>query len=154
VDPVPDPLLLRKPGSAGNRTRTSGSVARNSDHYTTEAVILVYVCAVYSEAAVSVVSYTVYSDLIVNTEFKTRLWAVVPLYENRPANEPGNSNDVIIQFEMITQAQEFLLACLPREINYSRGSRDGNKNKRIGGFEFFNWLGSDVFLTRSFLNFN
>jgi hypothetical protein len=32
VDPVPDPLLLRKCGSAGNGTRTSGSVARNSDH--------------------------------------------------------------------------------------------------------------------------
>jgi hypothetical protein len=30
VDPVPDPLLLRKYGSAGNRTH-SGSVARNSD---------------------------------------------------------------------------------------------------------------------------
>jgi hypothetical protein len=30
--PVPDPLLLRNPGSAGNRTRISGSVARNSDH--------------------------------------------------------------------------------------------------------------------------
>jgi hypothetical protein len=27
VDPVPDPLLLRKCGSAGNRTRASGSVA-------------------------------------------------------------------------------------------------------------------------------
>jgi hypothetical protein len=39
VDPVPDPLLLRKPGSAGNRTRTSGSVARNSDYWTTEAVM-------------------------------------------------------------------------------------------------------------------
>jgi hypothetical protein len=32
MDPVPDPLLLRKSGSAGNRTRTSGSVVRNSDH--------------------------------------------------------------------------------------------------------------------------
>jgi hypothetical protein len=32
VDPVPDPLLLRKSSRAGNRTRTSGSVARNSDH--------------------------------------------------------------------------------------------------------------------------
>jgi hypothetical protein len=32
VDPVPGPLLLRKSGSAGNRTRVSGSVARNSDH--------------------------------------------------------------------------------------------------------------------------
>jgi hypothetical protein len=29
VDPVPHPLLLRKSGSDGNRTRTSGSVARN-----------------------------------------------------------------------------------------------------------------------------
>jgi hypothetical protein len=38
VDPVPDPLLLRKSRSAGNRTRTSGSVAKNSDHQTTEAV--------------------------------------------------------------------------------------------------------------------
>jgi hypothetical protein len=32
VDPVPDPLLLRNSGSAVNRTRTSGSVARNADH--------------------------------------------------------------------------------------------------------------------------
>jgi hypothetical protein len=31
VDPVPDPLLFF-PGSAGNRTRASGSVAKNSDH--------------------------------------------------------------------------------------------------------------------------
>jgi hypothetical protein len=30
VGPVPDPLLLRKSGSAGNRTGISGSVARNS----------------------------------------------------------------------------------------------------------------------------
>jgi hypothetical protein len=39
VDLVPDPLLLRKSGNAGNRTRASESVARNSDH-TTEAVIV------------------------------------------------------------------------------------------------------------------
>jgi hypothetical protein len=38
VDPVPDPLLLRKCGSVGNGTRTSGFVARNSDHWTTDAV--------------------------------------------------------------------------------------------------------------------
>jgi hypothetical protein len=30
VDPVPDPLVLRKSGSTWNRTPTSGSVARNS----------------------------------------------------------------------------------------------------------------------------
>jgi hypothetical protein len=40
VDPVPDPLIFRKSGSAGNRTRTSGSVARNCDHKTTEMVVL------------------------------------------------------------------------------------------------------------------
>jgi hypothetical protein len=38
VGPVPDSLLLRKSGSVGNRTRTSDSVARNSDHYNTEEV--------------------------------------------------------------------------------------------------------------------
>jgi hypothetical protein len=32
VDPIPVPLLHRKSGSAGNRTRNSGSVARSSDH--------------------------------------------------------------------------------------------------------------------------
>jgi hypothetical protein len=32
VDPVPDPLLLRKSGSTANRTRTSGSVVKNYDH--------------------------------------------------------------------------------------------------------------------------
>jgi hypothetical protein len=36
--PVPDPLLLGKSGSAGNQILTSGSVARNSAHYTTDAV--------------------------------------------------------------------------------------------------------------------
>jgi hypothetical protein len=38
VDPVPDPLLLRKSGSAGIEPGTSGSVDRKSDHWTTEAV--------------------------------------------------------------------------------------------------------------------
>jgi hypothetical protein len=38
VDPGPDTLLVRKSGSAGNRTWTSGSVETNSDHWTTEAV--------------------------------------------------------------------------------------------------------------------
>jgi hypothetical protein len=37
VDPVPDPLLLGKSGSAGKRTRNSGSVAGNSDHWTKTA---------------------------------------------------------------------------------------------------------------------
>jgi hypothetical protein len=32
VDPVPYPLLLRKSGSGENRSRTFGSVDKNSDH--------------------------------------------------------------------------------------------------------------------------
>jgi hypothetical protein len=32
MGPVPNPLLLRKSGSAGNLTQNSGSVDRNSDH--------------------------------------------------------------------------------------------------------------------------
>jgi hypothetical protein len=32
ADPVRDPLLVRKSSSAENRTRTSGSVARNSEN--------------------------------------------------------------------------------------------------------------------------
>jgi hypothetical protein len=39
VAPVADPLLLRISGSAGNRTRTSGSAARSFDHWTTEEVV-------------------------------------------------------------------------------------------------------------------
>jgi hypothetical protein len=38
VDRVPDPLLI-KSSSAGNRTRTSGSVARISDHQIIDAVL-------------------------------------------------------------------------------------------------------------------
>jgi hypothetical protein len=38
VDPISDPLLVRKFGSTGNRAGTCGSVARNSDHKATEAV--------------------------------------------------------------------------------------------------------------------
>jgi hypothetical protein len=60
VDPVPDPLLLRKSGGAGNQTRTSGSVGRNSDHQTTEAVIslelslpcLKYILPIFFETSV------------------------------------------------------------------------------------------------------
>jgi hypothetical protein len=43
VDPVPDPLLLRKSGSGGNQTWESGCVARNSDYYTTEAVFIIII---------------------------------------------------------------------------------------------------------------
>jgi hypothetical protein len=38
MDPVPDPLLLRKFGRFGDLTRTSGLAARNCNHWTTEAV--------------------------------------------------------------------------------------------------------------------
>jgi hypothetical protein len=32
IGPVPDPLLRTKSDSGGNRTRASGSIAKNSDH--------------------------------------------------------------------------------------------------------------------------
>jgi hypothetical protein len=54
VDPVPDPLLLRKSGSAENRSRTSGSVVRKSDHWTTEAAIKRYtflICVLHISAS-------------------------------------------------------------------------------------------------------
>jgi hypothetical protein len=38
VDPVSDQQILRKSGTAGIEPRTSGSVARNSEHQTTETV--------------------------------------------------------------------------------------------------------------------
>jgi hypothetical protein len=51
VDPVPDPLLLSKSSSAGNLTRTSGSVASNSDPKTAEAaimhIIIIYYVIIY-----------------------------------------------------------------------------------------------------------
>jgi hypothetical protein len=50
VHPVPDPLLLLKSGSAENRTRASGSVARNNNnnnnnmgHISTGAVWFCYI---------------------------------------------------------------------------------------------------------------
>jgi hypothetical protein len=39
VDPVPDPLLLRKSGSAGNPAQTSGSVASNTGIFPHSAVM-------------------------------------------------------------------------------------------------------------------
>jgi hypothetical protein len=38
VDPFKDPLLLRKSSNAGYRTRTSESVAKNSDYYTNSLI--------------------------------------------------------------------------------------------------------------------
>jgi hypothetical protein len=37
MDSVPDPLLLKKSGGAGNRNWTSGFVARNSHRWMTVA---------------------------------------------------------------------------------------------------------------------
>jgi hypothetical protein len=39
VDPVPDPILLRKCGSAGNRTQNLWICRQELDSYTTEAVV-------------------------------------------------------------------------------------------------------------------
>jgi hypothetical protein len=63
VDPVPDPLLLRISGSTGNETRTSGSVVRNTDRYTTKAVI-------YGIRYVNLISYITEShNSVLTTDF-------------------------------------------------------------------------------------
>jgi hypothetical protein len=72
VDPVPDPLLVRKSVSAGNRTRTSGSVARQSDHYTTEAVVLKSLYSVFAAGIPSSEEVTAKA-----TRELTELWKTV-----------------------------------------------------------------------------
>jgi hypothetical protein len=67
MDPVPDPLLLRKSGSARNRTRTSGYVARNSDHNTREAVrIEVLACQKQAQSSHQQVRITLIIDKMFN----------------------------------------------------------------------------------------
>jgi hypothetical protein len=52
---VPDPPVLRKPGRAGNRNRSSGSVARNSDYQTTEVVLqLLHLAKIVANGAVAI----------------------------------------------------------------------------------------------------
>jgi hypothetical protein len=83
VDPVPDPLLIRKSGSAGNRTRASGSVGRNSDQ---EPTVL---CASVAP------NYMQLIQLITVHRFKNggqicRLVVRVPGYRSRgPGSIPG-----------------------------------------------------------------
>jgi hypothetical protein len=73
VDPVPDPLLLRKSGSAENRTRTSGSVARPqrqsiSLHIQSacalNTVVVVVVAVVAAVVAVAVVVVVVVAAVV------------------------------------------------------------------------------------------
>jgi hypothetical protein len=65
VDHVPDPLLLRKSGSTGNRTQTPGSVVRNSDQWTTEAVLVLIVIAVIVMEVVLVAAVVVVVVVVV-----------------------------------------------------------------------------------------
>jgi hypothetical protein len=55
VDPVPDPLLVRKSGSAGNRTRASGSVATNPDYYWSD-VRITFLISLYAVVLNEIVS--------------------------------------------------------------------------------------------------
>jgi hypothetical protein len=60
VNPVPDPLLLRKSGSAGSRTRTSGSVARTNFSYIYIAIlkpIWTYVIQLWGKASSSNIEF-------------------------------------------------------------------------------------------------
>jgi hypothetical protein len=56
MGPVSDPLLLRKSGSARNRTRTFGSVARNSDHKTTTFMYITYINSVHTSQETEYIS--------------------------------------------------------------------------------------------------
>jgi hypothetical protein len=81
LDPVPDPLLLRKSGSAGNRTQTSGSVARNSNDKTTDIRfwhLCCFYCFVWELMLVSF-WYVLYTAII----HKTRPLPVALLYQER-----------------------------------------------------------------------
>jgi hypothetical protein len=72
VDTVPDPLLLRKFGSAGKRTRTSGSAAKYFDHSTTEA-------------ALSLLKKKMKTVLYRNTDGATMKTVVLPKQTTEPA---------------------------------------------------------------------
>jgi hypothetical protein len=67
VDPVPHPLFLRKSGSTGNWTLTSGSVRRNPDHRSTEIVSI----------RLNILRDLLSDMIITETRFqsRTKLWA-------------------------------------------------------------------------------
>jgi hypothetical protein len=85
VDPVPDPLLLRKSDSSGNRTWTSGYVIRNSDHWTTEVAtyyvqkkpVVSLVGTVVNRVDSDFVSKNVFSDTLnISFGFKVRAHSI------------------------------------------------------------------------------
>jgi hypothetical protein len=65
VDPVPDPLLFRKSGSAGNRSRTSGSVARNSGGHIYHCTRIYFNCINCSSILIVMLSFPAVERLIV-----------------------------------------------------------------------------------------
>jgi hypothetical protein len=54
VDPVPDLLLIRSSGRAGNRTRNSGSVDRNSGYKTTILHIMLHIYSLLDSVVIHV----------------------------------------------------------------------------------------------------
>jgi hypothetical protein len=101
VDHVPDSLLLRKSGSSGNRTRTSGSVARNSDHCTIETYRFFSVCYIFSSpewwwsSTKSFVFLLVFlpgsdcqsqsqSHITTDSHSASPFWCQAPIWDQRP----------------------------------------------------------------------
>jgi hypothetical protein len=80
VDPVPDPLLLRKSGRTGNQILTSGSVARNSDHRG-GLLMLIILCHLnfYDNVCINILSGTYYLKTV--TKF-SNLYDVSTYYDN------------------------------------------------------------------------
>jgi hypothetical protein len=62
VDPVRDPLLLRKFGSSDNRTRTYRSVSKNPVHWAREIVDLIITDRTYHIYKVSKQVLPIYSE--------------------------------------------------------------------------------------------
>jgi hypothetical protein len=76
VQPLPDPLLLRKSGSAENRTRTPGSVARNSE--LAQDILIPFYMKLFHDC-VGVINYTNYSVEPVSCFLKKNLCLIVPV---------------------------------------------------------------------------
>jgi hypothetical protein len=91
VDPVPDPLLLTKSGSAGNRTLTSGSVARNSDHQATEAVYFllhnIYINSVRNSQETQYISVLQPGTLTTRTQSRSTFFYITYINSVRTSQE-------------------------------------------------------------------
>jgi hypothetical protein len=103
VDPFPDPLLLRKSGSAWNRTRTSGSVPRNPDRggqrpqRRSTSFCITYINSVRTSQKTQYISVlysrtlttrpqrqSSRSHITTNSQSASQSWCLAPIWNPRP----------------------------------------------------------------------